>query len=502
MVEYHRIRLSGLRSLHICNLANVAYGYCKILEQHGAEVALRCHDLRHLMSQPEWDDLELRAEEFPDEWNFYDNEADFGDYRRPDWYRSVGIRTSGVVDLPGFHETESIEGRPAPGKKTPRRIAQSVWNRLPSALRARLKRPIKAALFAGRAARQEGGFREAYRSYDRIAGDRFERLIAEAAKSGPDFAIDAEMLASFQQHAWWARQEAEGFDVVFSYVYAPIYSLLAGEKPFVSVEIGTMRDIPFDGTKYGRLLALAYRKSPHVLITNPDVVRQAGELGVESYSFCPHPLDEDIYRPEPGGEFRRSLLEEGHADYVLFAPARQNWEIKRNDRYLRAFQSLTQDDGLKAMLVIPGWGQEIERSQRLCRDLGIEEHVRWIPPQSEALLVKYYRSADFVLDQFDLGVFGLTTPKAMACGAVVVTSYEPSLHDWCFDEHPPLVPATTAGDIRAAVSELCRDEERRRELGTRARRWVERHHSKQRIRSILEEAMGIACQRHRKGAAS
>ncbi len=488
--------MSALRSLHLCNLANVAYGYCKILEQAGDAVELRCHDLRHLMSQPEWDDLELEAEDFPDEWDFYSNTADFGDYRRPSWYRAVGIRPGGIVEL----GAEAAAGAAEPGVAERTRgglanAARRALARLPPPLARRLKWRIKSSLVAYQALRSDEPFLETYRSYTAIAR-RFGALVAESESYGPDFAVDRDMLANFQRHAWWARQQYADCDVVFSYVLAPIYVMLLGDKPSVSVEIGTMRDLPFDGSDLGRLLALAYRLSSHVLITNPDVKRQADRLGLESYAFCPHPLDEEVYRPAPDSELRRALVAETGAEHLLFAPARQNWEIKRNDRYLEAHRRLVHDDGLRALLIIPGWGQEVERSRALCRELGTERWVRWIPPQSEKLLVQYYRAADFVLDQFGLGVFGLITPKAMSCGAVVVTSYEPELHQWCFPEHPPLVAATRTEEIRRAIRELCGDAERRREIGARARRWVLDHHSKGRIRKILAEAMAIARERH------
>ena len=88
---------------------------------------------------------------------------------------------------------------------------------------------------------------------------------------------------------------------------------------------------------------------------------------------------------------------------------------------------LVQEDGVRAVLIVPGWGQEVERSQKLCRDLGIEERVSWIPAQSESLLVKYYRAADFILDQFGLAVFGLTTPKAMSCSMASMNAASPGM---------------------------------------------------------------------------
>ena len=69
------------RSLHVGNVANVAYGYAKILARHGAPVELICHDIHHLMSQPEWDDLALDPKDFPDENDFRASTADLGDYR-------------------------------------------------------------------------------------------------------------------------------------------------------------------------------------------------------------------------------------------------------------------------------------------------------------------------------------------------------------------------------------------------------------------------------------
>src|SRR5438874_713527 len=58
------------RSIHVGNVANVAYGYAKILIRRGAPLELICHDINHLMSQPEWDDLALDPKDFPDENDF------------------------------------------------------------------------------------------------------------------------------------------------------------------------------------------------------------------------------------------------------------------------------------------------------------------------------------------------------------------------------------------------------------------------------------------------
>ena len=188
---------------------------------------------------------------------------------------------------------------------------------------------------------------------------------------------------------------------------------------------------------------------------------------------------------------RKQLTEKYQSDIIMFAPARQNWQIKRNDRYLRAFAELVKA-GVKAVLLIPGWGQEIERSKNLCSNLGIQDSVIWLAPVSEKLLIKYYQASDMILDQFELGVFGLITPKAMACGKPVLTSYDKALNEWCFKAHPPVVACKTEDEIYKAMHALSTSPSKRREIGKQSRDWVLKHHSKKAIRDILLNSMSLA----------
>lgn len=490
-------------SLHICNLANVAYGFVKLLRADGDEAEVRCHDLKHLMSQPEWDDLELLADDFPDEYNFYDNTADFGQYCRPPWFLSTGILPEHFVPPPTAQPASPLEVpvRPTPPSQPTFTTGhgpswyRSVWRRLPPGVRRALKPKLRQAQFAHSAWKADLPVASVMKAYHQMSGERLDHLVDLSRAYEPEFHVTRDMLMSFVPHAWWAREHSREFDLVVAYVLSPIYAMLLGDRPYVTVEIGTMREIPFDGTDTGKLLALAYRLAPHALITNPDVREQADQLGLESYSFVPHPLDEEVYRRSSDDTFRADLLSRLDVNHVLFAPARQNWDVKGNDRYLKAFARL-RNEGRRIALVIPGWGQEVDRSKQLCRDLGVADAVEWIPPQSEAMLVKYYTAADIVLDQFVLGVFGLTTPKAMSCGAAVVTSYRPEAHVWAFPEHPPLVPASEEGEIYEALRRLVDDPEHLARVGEESRRWVEQYHSKAVIRSAIHDAMGIATDRH------
>jgi glycosyltransferase involved in cell wall biosynthesis len=461
-----------MKSLHVCNASNVAYGYCKILRAAGHEAELRCHDIPHVMSQPEWYDLELSPEDFPDENNFFRNTADLGGYRRPAWFQTPPVFL-----------------------RDPRanRLKQGLKRMLPQRLLARLRPWYRRA--ARRLSECIAADGPAVRS------EQLGRLIAVSRQYGREWWVTEDMLAEFVPQAAWLARQLAGHDVVVGYLFAPIYAMLLGSIPYICVEIGTLRDTPFDGTPAGKLLALAYRLADHVIVTNPDVVRQARQLGLERYSFCPHPVDEDLFRPADGpagtspaarperpSTLRQELCARYDADFILFAPARQNWAIKGNDKMFRGFARLVRQ-GTRAVLVVPAWGQEIERSRQLVGDLQLGQRVAWIPPCSEPLLRKYYQASDLVLDQFQLGVFGLITGKAMACGKPVLTSYNEDHHGWCFAEHPPLVRCRSETDIAGALRRLAKDRSRIPLLGQAARRWVTQHHSKKVITEKMEEAM-------------
>jgi hypothetical protein len=59
-----------------------------MLESRGISVELYCHDMTHIMSQPEWNDLVLDSADFPDENDFFNNTADMSGYQRADWFHS------------------------------------------------------------------------------------------------------------------------------------------------------------------------------------------------------------------------------------------------------------------------------------------------------------------------------------------------------------------------------------------------------------------------------
>jgi glycosyltransferase involved in cell wall biosynthesis len=203
-------------------------------------------------------------------------------------------------------------------------------------------------------------------------------------------------------------------------------------------------------------------------------VEQARLLGLDNYVFIPHPLDETKYTP--GLSKLRAELEAEGFDFVLLCPSRHDWAVKGTDRLLRAFAEFVRSERPNAVLLFFDWGQEVERSRALARELGVERNVRWSQPLPKLRLIDAYRASDVVLDQFLIGTFGAVAPEAMACGRPVVMAFEPTLHAWCFPALPPIVDARTPKQIYAELSRLAGDADARLALGRAGREWVERHH--------------------------
>jgi SAM-dependent methyltransferase/glycosyltransferase involved in cell wall biosynthesis len=405
-----------VKQLHLSNIANVAYGYAKILRAAGREADVLCYDLLHILSLPEWMDGEFEVP-IQDEWNppLDDPRIKAATVTLPPWYRRI---RSG-----DFWISNSAEGR-----------------------------------------RWDCGW--------------VDVIVRASERYGPRWAVRPEDVLAYRPlvEALQTRFFAN-YDIVFGYAMAAVPLLLASRVPHVAVEIGTLRDTFNIDSPLGRLLALAYRTAPHTIITNADCRKAAETLELASYSYMPHPVDEDVYRPLPVEEretIRRSLCS---SRYLVIAPARQSWDVKANHKYLQAFAELVRG-GASATLLISEWGPDVGRARGLLRELGIADSVKWFSPAPERRLAKMFAAADLVLDQFGaFGTFGLIAPKAMAAGTPCLLSFDPGLHSWCFEQPPPLVAASTPSEIFQAMRKyLTKDV--RHAAGMASRQWILKYHCK------------------------
>jgi glycosyltransferase involved in cell wall biosynthesis len=275
------------------------------------------------------------------------------------------------------------------------------------------------------------------------------------------------------------RGAFEQYDIIQYYSTHPLYGYLAGDKPYVALEHGTLRSFTMDDNPLHRLTALGYRKADHVFITNGDCLDYARRLGVTKFSPMIHPIDVDAHRREHGmgrDEMKRRL----NADVLFFCPLRHDWAIKGTDIHIRALPMVRARVSGRVVLVLIRWGSEVAASRTLIAENRCGDCVVWTPPLSRITLFKLMQAADVVLDQIALPHFGATAPQALAAGTPVISSYEPESTSWIVDEPAPILPAFTAEDVAEAVM-VALDPKWRAEFNDRARHWVDAQHHQDRV---------------------
>jgi glycosyltransferase involved in cell wall biosynthesis len=288
--------------------------------------------------------------------------------------------------------------------------------------------------------------------------------------------------------------------VVLCGQYAAFAPLLPREQPYVTFEHATMRYTPSLATPTHRLIALAYQQADANVITNADCWEAAGMLGIRDKSvFIPHPLDEQLCSPGDPDEVARQkarLHERLGVELVFLAPARhcrsEASGSKRNDRLLYAYARYVQEaepaGAPRAALVLCAWGEpaHVQESEALIEALGLRGRVLWLPCLPKARLVRWYRVADVVLDQFSetVGSFGAVTAEAMATGTPVITYYSDEAHAWCKEvlpEPPPVMSARTADDLYGTLVAVARSPHWQRRLSDEGRRWIAWFHGLKRV---------------------
>jgi D-inositol-3-phosphate glycosyltransferase len=137
-------------------------------------------------------------------------------------------------------------------------------------------------------------------------------------------------------------------------------------------------------------------------------------------------------------------------------------------------RALAELDGAVSLLVVGGpsgtnGAAQVVALRKLVADLGLDDRVRFVPPQPHDRLAAYYQSADVCLVPSRTESFGLVALEAAACGTPVVAADVGGLGSVV--EHGRtgfLVEGRAATDYAAPVDVLLSHPELAREMGANA----------------------------------
>jgi glycosyltransferase involved in cell wall biosynthesis len=316
-------------------------------------------------------------------------------------------------------------------------------------------------------------------------------LIKQYEQIYPERDFDPMLLRQYEHTLPLMRRLFSHYDLIIGYAIEGIWPLMAG-APYVAYEFGTIRNIPFSDTPMGRLAAITYLNAEQTVVTNSDNEAPAKRLG-RPFFFLPHVVNEGgLLTPQEAEAARGEFIAEYGGDFIVFHPSRQHWDEARdtnwdkgNDHLWRGFARLVQNNAPDARCIAVAWGEQLARSEALIEELGITANVVWINPQPHIAMMRYICLCDVVCDQFTIPTFGGIPPKAFHAGKPVVTSFDPSLHYWCFDELPPLIAANSAQLIYRALAQLHADRDFASDMGRKGADWYRRENSNARVREVL-----------------
>lgn len=473
-----------LRVLHIGNIANNAFNNASIQRQYGVDAYVIAGENYHIMSCPEWEEAEFEGEVgdpfFPD-WN----RVDLGNYIRPKWF------TSGPLGLSSALIEAELTGQHDRAARLRAKLDYQRWLRCSNKPEARIIDLLRRGL---RKLRQVSANRYglAKRTFIGPASGKtdedrdFSKVSAVWEKAYPErrFRPTPSDFSDYSPRLTEFKYLLNQFDIVQAYSIDGAWPLLAGH-PYVAYEHGTLRSIPFEDNRIGRIGGAVFAGAEHIFVTNVDCLESAHRLGIppDRFSALPHAFDEK----------RLTKFREQNADIrppgdsaIFFHPARHDWKIpdpsmaKGNDRLIRAFAKVANRHPAVQLSMV-AWGRDLQASRDLVASLGISQQVTWLDPMRKPALWRTYLSSHAVLDQFLLPAFGGVTFEALALGRRIVTSLDMEAASRFFTQSPPIYPASTEDEIAAALLQIIGDRDDDSKIGRKGAEWISREHSAESI---------------------
>ena len=254
------------------------------------------------------------------------------------------------------------------------------------------------------------------------------------------------------------------------------------------------------GLIYGRLRGLqaeGIRRTKHCLNFMMDTTKASFEEIGKPFQRLAIPM---VYNREDIGEraapekLRSALRQIESADLKIFCCARLMWV--RNPMYSpQAWQSVSKNSdwlfrglaqfvrehpGARPRLLVTDYGPDVEATKRLVAELGIEEHVVWLPKILRKEIMFLLAACDVGIGQFyrDPGIVSGTGWEILASGKPLLQSFNfaPEAFGAEFGyPPPPVLDAQSPADVAHHLAHMYANPENRKAIGQASLDWFNRY---------------------------
>ena len=500
--------------LHIGNVAGNAYMNALLLNENGFKCDVLCNDYYHSMGCPEWDEALVKQRDIDHNKPNWAN-IDIGDFQRPRWF----------AQGPMWECIEYLKERKLGNK----RECDSAWRKLlilskvveaDEAELANLTNERKFSKFSSLLTNKDAHhiinrklFRSLlrYRSFNRIAApivksllfpikkiisfmhgktakeyneiksniiERYDKVFKKGPRLGKaEFNLYDEVYISELKDLF------EHYDLIIGYGSpSPIYPLLAGNKPYIAYEHGTLRDSFTRPESVTRLTVASYAFSKVLFNTNADcmeVVDQIGAAGGSKVIRAFHGFDErklKLIRNPPNET--QSYIDRAKGKTIFLAPARQDWDIKGNNLILEAAKQLARK-GIKDFLVFfTEWGSDVKRAKKFIDSEGLGENCVLIPPLCKVELRYIISKSDCVIDQFLLPCIAGISIEVMAMGKTcLIANINDREMERFYGATPPILKCKDLNLLIQSMQKVIEGDEVVQDSVRGCKEWMSKYHS-------------------------
>lgn len=200
------------------------------------------------------------------------------------------------------------------------------------------------------------------------------------------------------------------------YIYTPHYSPLAHIHPLGGVLFKLGRPV-------GRLIFDSAERVVCISKFESDLVKNDFGVPIDKISIVPNGVD------FIEGGHRLGNVKNGHNPIRLLYVGCLI-KLKGVQHILRAIQTLIIKMRLDAELVVAGSGYYEPVLRELAKDLGIEEHVKWLGDVRKSEVIQLYRNAEisFLLSASEN--FGTVVAESLAAGTPVIVTTNSALAEF------------------------------------------------------------------------
>jgi len=262
-------------------------------------------------------------------------------------------------------------------------------------------------------------------------------------------------------------------------------------KPYLAFATGSdFREMArYDFSWRGWMMRDFFKSADSIYLLNLDMLNFKDEMGFSKAQFFPFVINTSKLKPsqiatKSVGKKTFKLFMMSNLDFGI-----NDWKDNRNSYKAnhRVFLALARFIRIEknVRLVAIYRGPDRKEAKQFVKKLGLKEYITFKPPMTEIERFNEIAQADVVIDQFYVGAFGLGALESMSMGKPLITYIDAECYKAVYHENEqPFLNAYKSNEIYNALLSL-RDPNLRAELAYRARQFVLRHHSKQKVIPML-----------------